>query len=345
MRPEDLVGQYEDLRASYEGGGMSHDAFLAECEGLMALDEAGTWWAVDASGQLLRHDSVSDTWQPGRLNAGASGPWAVRGGGKAPAPETGSTTSREPAPTRLTTSANAPAFSSLFDKESLTNIAIVFGVSLVISWLGWGLLMILPVSINALIPTGGCSGYAPKTFGMYVCSAFVGLSVVFGSIVLAMVMILLRKPITAVINKLNATVPQQHRSVMPAIVAAVFFAIVWSGSHYDTGYSVGIVSHRAFPAIVGVLVHLTIFYGPTVMQRFPAVFDARDRLSKPLRWVSLFLIPTGLSLLLTFQERVSNEAFKQQFVVIVGMLAAYVLLTPRPGAAGDAPATPGGGRR
>jgi len=329
MRPDGLVRQYQELRVSYDKGALSQEAFLSACEGLMAQDDEGTWWAVDATGQLLRHDPTTDTWQPA-ASAGETG-GRVPPGNTAPAPAAAG-----PPPLQVSAAGSffpaQPPPPALFDPASLKNIGIVFGASLVISWLGWNLLMALPMAINALIPTGSCSNYVPKTFGMYVCSAFVGLSVVFGSLVLAVAMILLRKPITAAINKLNASVPDQYRSVMPAIAAAVFFAVVWSGSHYATGHSVGIVSHRAFPALVGVLVHLTIYYGPSFMARFPGLFDTRDRLPKFTRWMVMLLVPTGLSLLLTFQERVTNEAFKQQFVVIVGMLVAYVILTPRPGA-------------
>jgi hypothetical protein len=336
MRPEELARQYHDLRALYDSGRMSQDDFLSACAELMAEDDAGTWWAVDATGQLLRHDPATQAWLPAEPAAGRGSRAAERVDPKHAAPRGSGTAGGGVSPPSGQSTAGAgaapvmPPVLPLFDPASLTNIAIVFGASLVISWAGWNLLMAVPVSINALIPTGSCANYTPKTFGMYVCSAFVGLSVVFGSLVLAMAMILLRKPITALINKLNAAVPQKYRSVMPAIAAAVFFAVVWSGSHYATGSSVGIVSHRAFPALVGVLVHLTIYYGPAFMARFPGVFDARDRLPKLTRWLVMFFVPTGLSLLLTFQERVSNEAFKQQFVVIVGMLVAYVILTPRP---------------
>jgi hypothetical protein len=326
MRPEDLVRHYRELKASCDSGRISQERFLIACEGLMAQDDAGNWWAVDATGQLLRHDPGSATWQPATA-AGDARPWRT---GAVPG---------SAAPAATVRPADPPP--PLLDPASLTTIGIVFGASLVISWLGWSFLMALPMAINALIPTGSCSNFVPKTFGMYVCSAFVGLSVVFGSLVLAVAMILLRKPITAAINKLNAAVSEKYRSVMPAIVAAVFFAVVWSGSHYATGHSVGIVSHRAFPALVGVLVHLTIYYGPPFMARFPRLFESRDRLSKFSRWMLMLLVPTGLSLLLTFQERVTNEAFKQQFVVIVGMVLAYVILTPRPGAGA---ANPGAAR-
>lgn len=189
----------------------------------------------------------------------------------------------------------------------------------------------MPQAINTVIPTGGCTSFSPASVGMYICSAFVGLRVVFGSLVLAVVLLILRKPITVLVNAINQAAPAQYRSILPAVVAAVFFAVVWSGSHASTGNLWGVLPHRAFPAVVGALTQIAMTWGPAFMARHAALFDLRDKLSKLTRWLIVFIAPTAVSLVITAQQRVSNEAFKQQFVVIVGMVIAYLVMTPRSG--------------
>lgn len=220
-------------------------------------------------------------------------------------------------------------------KASATMFGLAFLLSLAISWLGWSLLAVVPLAINGVIPTGSCTGFQPASIGMYLCSALVGLRVVFGSLVLAVVMVILRKPIMAAVGLINKAVPEAFRSVLPAVVAAVFFAVVWSGSHAATGDLKGILPHRAFPALVAVFVQATMVWGPTVMARLSLVFRARDVLPKLFRWVLVVLVPMAFSLWITAEDRVSNEAYKQQLVVLVGMAAAWVLMTPRSGRLAD----------
>lgn len=213
--------------------------------------------------------------------------------------------------------------------------AAAFGASAVVSWIGWDALGIVPQAINAVIPTGSCTGFAPASIGMYFCSALVGLRVVFGSLVLAVVLVILRKPITVIVGQINQWVPARYRSILPALVAAVFFAVVWSGSHATTGALMGILPHRLFPALVGVFVQAAMVWGPDIMTRHATFFGLRDRMPKIVRWIIVVMVPIAVSLLITAEQRVSNEAFKQQFVVLVGMITAWVLLTPRSGRLAD----------
>jgi hypothetical protein len=111
----------------------------------------------------------------------------------------------------------------------------------------------------------------------------------------------------------------------------VFFAVVWAGSHATTGHLQGILPHRAFPALVAVFVQATMIWGPGAMARLSLLFRARDVLPKFFRWGLVILVPLAVSLWITAESRVSNEAYKQQIVVLVGMAAAWVLMTPRSG--------------
>jgi len=343
MLPDKLLSEYKKFKTAFEAGDISEADFVASCQALMAEDDAGDWWTIDATGQGLFYNTAQEVWEPRPLPGGRRKKKTRR---KAKTKSSSAATSGARA--KVQAGSKASAISSerrgaaamgatvmAANRGALVSLGVVFGVSLILSWLGWDVLKVVPEMINSLIPTGSCTGFSPGSVGMYFCSGFVALRVVFGSLVLAVVLLFFRKPIAAVISRVNVFVPVSYRSVMPAILASVFFAIIWSGSHTSTGHLWGVLPHRAFPAVVGVMVHLTVFYGPGFMEHFSGFFDMRDRLSKLTRWVLVFLTPMGVSLIITYQERVSNEAFKQQFVVIVGMLAAFIIMTPRSGNISD----------
>jgi hypothetical protein len=322
MRPQDLKSRYAALRAEFDARRATADDFADRCAKLMAQDAAGNWWTVDTRGRLHTFDQTLQAWK----EAEPSAPPPPFKDAPEPSPVALAAKPKEPGATvalpALPTS--APAM-----------LGTIFAVSLVLSYLGWDILGLPPQIINTVIPTGGCTGFTPATTGMYICSAFVGLRVVFGSLVLAVVMVVLRKPITAVVNAVNKAAPVQYRSILPAVVAAMFFAVIWSGSHVSTGSLWGIVPHRAFPAIIGALTYVSMTWGPGFIAQHATLFDARDKLPKFSRWLVVFATPTVISLLLTAQQRVSSEAFKQQFVVIVGMVVAYLAMTPRSGNLSD----------
>lgn len=328
MGPEGLLTEYEKLRTSYDAGAISEADFSSGCQSLMAEDDAGDWWTIDVTGQALMYDQARAIWvesalpKRGKAASGQSDKTHRKHSKRRSRGTASEAAARTPAP--------APAKGT-----AMVSLVIVFGVSFVMSWVGWGILSLVPLTINGIIPTGSCSNFNPGSAGMYVCSALVGLRVVFGSLVLAVALIMARKPIAAIISQINQAIPANYRSVMPAILAALFFAIVWAGSHANTGDLTGILPHRAFPALVGVFVHLTLTYGPGFMARHEGFFNARDRLPKFSRWFLVFLIPTGVSLIITYQDRVTSVAFKQQIVVIIGMLAAFIIMTPRSGNLSD----------
>lgn len=320
MEPEALVRRYDRLRAALDSGAMAQEAFVAACRDLRAQDAEGRWWAVDTAGQLLQHDAARGDWVAA---AAPARPPAGRGGRKAKG-------AREATDTAKAAPAPAPAAAATGAVALVIGLPVSFAATYLLSDWGWDVFRLLPVQINALLPVGGCTAYTPGTVGMYLCSAFVGLRVMFGSLVLAVLLILLRKPIAAIIGAIGRLLPQVLRGILPAILAGMFFAVVWAGSHYDTGHLVGFMSQRSFPALVGALSFLAIQAGPGLMARAPGLFAARDRLSGFLRWLMVLATPLLVSLVITYEERVSNEALKQQIVVIVGMLVAFVLLTPRP---------------
>jgi hypothetical protein len=50
-----------------------------------------------------------------------------------------------------------------------------------------------------------------------------------------------------------------------------------------------------------------------------------------LRIAAAIVVPLALSLIITAETRVSNTAFKEQLVVLVGLVSGFLALSPRSG--------------
>jgi hypothetical protein len=60
-------------------------------------------------------------------------------------------------------------------------------------------------------------------------------------------------------------------------------------------------------------------------------FDTRDKFPKFVRFLIVIAVPILLSLAITAQERVSQEALKEQFVVVVALITGFMVMAPRSG--------------
>ena len=185
-------------------------------------------------------------------------------------------------------------------------------------------------AIKAMLPAGTCTNEVPGTLGMYLCSMKVGLMTVAGPILVMVIIFLLRKPLSATIPRVNRRLPAQWHFVLPPLIATMAFAMSWAGYHVQTWNTVGIVPHSVFPAAIGLFTYGMARFGPELGRTLESFFRSRDRVPRFLRYVLVIAIPLAVSLVITYQERVSNEAVKEQFVVLVGLAMAYLLLAPRP---------------
>jgi hypothetical protein len=185
-------------------------------------------------------------------------------------------------------------------------------------------------AIKAILPVGTCTNEVPGTFGMYICSMKVGLVTVAGPILVMVIIFLLRKPLSASIPRVNRRLPAQWHFVLPPLIATMAFTMSWAGYHVQTWNTMGIVPHNVFPAAIGLFTYGMARFGPEFGRALESVFQSRDRAPRFLRYVLVVAIPLGVSLVITYQERVSDEAVKEQFVVLVGLAMAYLLLAPRP---------------
>ncbi|NLE95396.1 MAG: hypothetical protein GX600_06915 [Dehalococcoidia bacterium] len=209
-------------------------------------------------------------------------------------------------------------------------IAAVLGACALVSLI-FGRILGLPAQlIRDILPTGTCTNEVPGTFGMYLCSMKVGIMTVVGPVLVMVVLFLFRKPLFAAVPKVNEKIPGQWQFLLPPVVAAMAFTMSWAGYHVQTWNKIGLVPHSVFPAVIGLFTYAVARFGPELGRSLESLFQVRDGIPRFLRYVLVVAIPLTIALIITYQDRVSNEALKEQFVVLVGLAMAYLLVAPRP---------------
>jgi len=210
---------------------------------------------------------------------------------------------------------------------------IVFVVTALAAWIGWWPLSIPASLVGNLVSPGNCGYYEPGSLMMYACSAFVASKVLIGPLLITLLLVLLRKPIVRGIGKLIAKskLPLDARFLVAPVIATVFFTCSWSAIHYSSDDDSGLLSQRIFPAAVGLFTFIVLRWEVSIQKTLNEFFDLREKIPSFLRILSAFLIPLLISLVITFQERVSATAFKAQIVVLLSICSGYLLLAPRRG--------------
>lgn len=210
---------------------------------------------------------------------------------------------------------------------------LVFVVSGLICWTGWWLFSAPGRMISSIVSPGDCGALATGTLPMYFCSAKVALLTLAGPLAMMSLLIIFRRWITAQVGKWARKLPAESRLFLGPLVACVVFAFAWAPIHYQVVDDSGLVSQRIFPGVVAVFTYASVRYGPKAQQILTdkSFFEWRDRLSPFVRGAIAVLIPLTVSLVITFQDRVSQAAFKEQVVTLVGLFTGYLALTPRQG--------------
>lgn len=214
------------------------------------------------------------------------------------------------------------------DPTGLTGAVIVFFVAAVLAWVSWWPLSLPSRLIGYFVPEGDCMAYVPGSLPMYFCSMKVALLTMVGPIILIVAIIAARAAVTRLSQQLAAKLPADTRFLIPPLVATIFFTIAWSGVHFYTSGDTGLLPQKFFPAVVGLFTYASIRYRELIQNYLHGFFVVRDQFPKILRVIAAALIPLFLSLIITFQERVSQTALKEQIVVIVAMITGYLALTP-----------------
>ncbi len=210
----------------------------------------------------------------------------------------------------------------------LVAVAILCGAAALLGWLP----LSLPSRvIHDIVDVGNCTSKQPGTRDMYLCSARVGAMTMAGPIVTIGVLFLLRAPITRGAQRLTDRTPANARFLVAPAVATLLFTIPWAGAHYKTSGQSGILPQTVFPAVVGLFTFAVTRWGPALQRRLLRFFDARDRVPGLLRLMAATVLPALVALVITNEDRVSDSAMKEQFVVLLALLTGYLALAPRSG--------------
>jgi hypothetical protein len=218
------------------------------------------------------------------------------------------------------------------DPSGIKTAVVIFIFCGLLSIVGWFPLGLPTRLIRAIVPVNiTCTNMDPGSFQMYLCSAGVGLVTMAVPLLSMLVIFLIRKPLTKWIQKLIPKLPEESRFlVMPAFATAIF-VIAWSGAHKATGTQWGILPQMVFPAVIGLFTYSVTKYGPKLQLSLKPFFDTRDKFPKFLRFLIVIAIPVLISIAITAQERVSQEALKEQFVVLVALITGFMVMAPRSG--------------
>ena len=152
-----------------------------------------------------------------------------------------------------------------------------------------------------------------------------------GPICVGVIVFLLRGRLAKVVSRVSKKVHPGARPLIAPTLATLLFLLVWAGSHSRTGGQTGIVPQKALPAIVGVYTFMVVRYSPTLQRKMVRFFTKRDRVPIVIRIIVTVAVPTAVSLLITNQDRVSNTAQKEQFVLLIGLVLAYLMMSPKSG--------------
>ncbi len=222
---------------------------------------------------------------------------------------------------------------------------LVFIVSAVASCIAWYPLG-GPVYAMALAFRGfGCGNVAPGSTTMFFCSAGVALLQLLPAVIALVVIFVFRKPLMRWVQNITPKLPPGTREFVAPVVATCLFVIVWAGVHYTLPIQVGLLPQIIFPAVVGLFTFIVVRYGEGLQRALDPFFQSRDRFPRWLCFVGIIAIPLLLSVLITqpWRQIVTAGPQLEHFIVLVAIVVAFLLLTPRLGE--PAPVTVRSGRR
>ena len=217
------------------------------------------------------------------------------------------------------------------ERTGLGAAGAVFVVCAALSLVGWIPLGLIPGLIGGVIPEGDCTGLSPGTPFMYVCSVKVALLTVAAPLLVMCVLFVFRKQVTAWVARLVPKLPEEARFLIAPVLATLFFVISWSGAHQATALQTGVLPQTVFPSVIGVFTYGIARFGPALQRVLSSFFDVRDRYSVRIRFAAAVLVPFLISFIITLEDRVSQTAVKEQFIVLISLATGYLAMAPRTG--------------
>lgn len=209
-------------------------------------------------------------------------------------------------------------------------------VSLALSRVGWTVLGLPAHLIDVAIPDANCASLTPGTPQMYACSAAVGLVAVLGPLIIVAVAFVFRKQLGQAMRASSGALPSRFRFLAAPTVATGLFTMAYAEIHWNTAAESGLVPQRYFPAVAGLFLLVATKLGPQFTPRLSAVFDIRDQIPTALRLPLALLFPLLFSLVITYQDSVTQTALKEQLVILLSLASTYLAFIPRDGNVSDA---------
>jgi len=191
----------------------------------------------------------------------------------------------------------------------------------------------------------GCGNVAPGSTTMFFCSAGVALLQMLPAAIVLVLLFVFRKPLVKWVDGITLRLPQGVRPYVAPVVATCIFVILWAGVHYTLPLQIGLLPQIIFPAIVGVFTFIVVRYGEGLQRALDPFLKSRDVLPRWLRLVGVVAIPLLFSVLITqpWRQVVVAGPQLEHFIVLVALVVAFLLLTPRAGQPAPVEAR-GGGR-
>ena len=217
------------------------------------------------------------------------------------------------------------------DQSGALALFVVLVVGVAVSYLLWAGATQPTKLVNDVLPNLDCTGELPGTSGMRTCAAKVAGVKMVGPLAIGIAVFLMRKRLGRSVGGLSKRLHPGARPLVAPLLATLLFLLVWAGAHTTTGGQTGIVPQKAFPAVIGVYTYVVVRYGPALQAHMGGFMTKRDRLPMWARVLITVAVPTVVSLLITNQDRVSDTAQKEQFVVLIGLTLAFLMLSPRGG--------------
>ena len=235
-----------------------------------------------------------------------------------------------PAPEEATPASGVAGFLEGLEKPGSGAMLAVAAIvaTTVTSVVLWPVLRLPGDLINNALPEGNCVGETPQTWGMYLCSARVGLMRILGGVIALAVVLAFRRPLQA---QLRRVLPAGGSSLVGPVIGTALFSLVHAATHADTGDQSGFLPQRYFPAVVGLLLFAATRLGPRLANRFGNALTTRDRLPAAIRAAFAIGVPMVLAYVTMNEERVTDTARKEQLVVIATMFCGYLAFIPRDG--------------
>jgi len=220
------------------------------------------------------------------------------------------------------------------EQPGIVAALLAFVACAVVSCIGWYPLGGPVFAVGLAFRGFGCGTVAPGSTTMFFCSAAVALLQLLPAAIALVLIFVFRRPLMRwVQQRITPRLSPGTQFLVAPAVATCLFVIVWAGVHYTLAIKMGLLPQIIFPAVVGLFTFITMRYGNGLRRALDPFFESRDRFPRWLCFVGIFAIPFLFSVLITqpWRQVVTAGPQLEHFIVLVALVVAFLLLTPRLG--------------